>query len=136
MESYGKFKKHGTIHKFIDVAIEEALNSKLKNRHGCVIVCDGNIIGKGCNEYRKDGHYLSYNNCHGTRTKHAEMVAIKEVHSKGLKKKLKKATLIVVRLPNTYDSGHIHHTDCQNSKPCSECHKVIKKWNIRRVFHS
>lgn len=60
--------------RYMELAVREAYKSEMYNRHGCVIVVNGKIIGRGCNNYRtvfKDGIANSSCSCH------AEMDALR-----------------------------------------------------------
>lgn len=59
--------------KWIDVAIEEAIKSKHNQRHGCVIVKNGSIVGRGYNNGRCRHRDNLTNGC---TTCHAEAAAI------------------------------------------------------------
>lgn len=132
---------------FINKAMKQAFQSKLAYQHGCVIVHNGTVVGEGCNEYRKSGYVSTYANKCETFTKHAEMSALQDMHYRGhnCKKLLPKSTLIVVRLPkkckigteiNIYSYENVSANECVNSKPCRECQKVLKKWNMGSIYHT
>jgi tRNA(Arg) A34 adenosine deaminase TadA len=60
---------------FINEAFNQALLSPCQMRHGCVVVTNGRIVGRGFNHYRtssKDG--FVHNSC----TCHAEISAIRD----------------------------------------------------------
>lgn len=128
-----------TLRVFFNEAIEIAKKSPVKHRHGCVIIYENKIIGKGYNTYRKSGNYLIYKDINGTLTKHAEIMAIfdvcKEIGYKKWKKIASKCTLIVVRLPEK-QCENITLDECMNSKPCKECNKKINKDNIGIIYYS
>lgn len=59
-------------YKFIDEAIQLAHNSPCFCQHGCVLVRNGKIIGRGYNNYNSSQHSDSCNSIH------AEVDAIKQ----------------------------------------------------------
>ena len=63
------------MYKYIDEAATEANKSSEARRHGCVIVDNGKIIGRGHNNYRtqsRDGFIRGMCSCH------AEISAIRD----------------------------------------------------------
>lgn len=53
--------------RFISVACNVAMQSQMLQRHGCVAVVNGKIVGSGCNDYRnysKDGMLSNCCSCH------------------------------------------------------------------------
>jgi|TARA_Y100000389_G_scaffold5557_1_gene5318 deoxycytidylate deaminase len=68
-----------TDQKYLEVAKYEAEKSPCAQRHGCIAVMGGNIIGRGYNHYRcqsSDGFVKNQCTCH------AEMAALREVYKK------------------------------------------------------
>tara|TARA_X000000368_G_scaffold419090_1_gene422333 strand:- start:1366 stop:1617 length:252 start_codon:yes stop_codon:yes gene_type:complete len=52
---------------FISAACDVAMKSDMLQRHGCVAVVNGKIVGSGCNNYRnysKDGIISQCCSCH------------------------------------------------------------------------
>lgn len=105
----------------IDRAVTLAHKSTMTQRHGAVIVKNGEIIGEGYN------HHAQYM-CHSWSC-HAEVDAIMSLRSKD-RKQLNDATLIVVRV------GGKGGNQIKHSKPCEGCKKAIEKAGIKRVFYS
>lgn len=106
-----------------DRAIALAKKSTMTQRHGAVIVKNGEIIGEG---YNHVATYLSHSfSCH------AEVAAILSLKKKS-KKYLEDCTMIVVRISNhTLSPQHL-----KMSKPCERCTQEIIKHGIRKVFYS
>lgn len=106
-----------------DRAVCLAKKSTMNQRHGAVIVKNGEIIGEGFNHIAT---YMSHSwSCH------AEMAAILSLRNKN-KKYLEDCTMIVVRVSN-------HTTIPQHlklSKPCCKCTEQIIKHGIRKTFYS
>tara|TARA_B110000305_G_scaffold230803_1_gene283466 strand:+ start:934 stop:1185 length:252 start_codon:yes stop_codon:yes gene_type:complete len=53
--------------RFISAACNIAMESQMLQRHGCVAVVSGKIVGTGCNNYRnysKDGMLSNCCSCH------------------------------------------------------------------------
>jgi len=61
--------------RYIDLAIREAYKSEMYTRHGCVIVVNGKIIGRGHNNYRTT---FSDNPMKNGCSCHAEMDALRK----------------------------------------------------------
>jgi len=135
------YASQNCINEFVDNAIVEAHKSPLHQKHGCVIVYNGNIIGKGFNKYRKSGYGYRRGKINGSRTLHAEICAImdafKNYSMKQWKKIIEKCVLIVVRLPTKYkDINEVTKHECMSSAPCVNCERTIKRMNIPIVIHS
>lgn len=64
---------------FLSLARNEAEFSPCLQRHGCVAVLNGTVIGKGCNYYRSHSSDGFINN---TCSCHAEISALREVYKK------------------------------------------------------
>lgn len=105
--------------KFIQIAIEEALKSSMRHRHGAVIIYRNKIIGKGYNKYdlyfKKDSVY----------SRHAEFEAIKNCKNKKL---IPHSCLLVIRIGMNKETRMSH--------PCSKCMKLINKVGIRKTIYS
>jgi len=108
----------------------ESKKSEMRNKHGCVIVNNGEIIARGYNKYRYNFLYTKY----GTDTKkgctiHAEIDAI----TKCDKQSLRGSILYVVRFDRKTD-GLLY------SAPCHNCEKVlnkmIDKYGMHKVYFS
>jgi deoxycytidylate deaminase len=112
-------KKH---QKFIDAAIDEALKSSMRFKHGCVISFHNNIIAKGHN-YRKS-RVVGF-------SIHAEEAAVNELITRKWAGSVKRQNLhlYVVRVRK---NGNV----C-NSKPCRMCSKRIYQIQcISKIFYS
>ena len=113
--------------KYIEEALREAIKSKLKQRHGAVLIHRNKIIARGHNKYLRSGN--TYKDAEGElRTTHAEADVISQVP----REILQNCTLIVVRLPldRNISFSEIDIADCQNSAPCARCEELIKKSKI------
>ena len=120
--------------RYLDAAKMEAIKSPCLQKHGCIAVINGNILGKGHNHYRtntRDGFVK--NSC----TCHAEMAALRDAYKNlNLKgdfnfsnvKKFKKITIYITRIDKT--------NNCKESGPCMDCLGVIKKLKIKRIIYS
>lgn len=106
-----------------DRAIALAKKSTMNQRHGAVIIKNGEIIGEGYN------HVASYmSHCFSC---HAEVAAILSLKNKS-KRFLEDATMVVVRISNhTLSPQHL-----KLSKPCERCTQEIIKHGIGKVFYS
>ena len=59
---------------FLNAAFNQALLSPCQMRHGCVVVANGRILGKGYNHYRTKSSDKIINGC----SCHAEMAALRD----------------------------------------------------------
>jgi len=124
------------------LAVESALNSDVKkSRHGAVIIYKGDVIGIGFNFYNNlptDIHNYGYE-IHGSRTTHAEIMAIYDVHRKGYncRKILPKCSILVIRIPvSSSDPDEISFDDCNLSYPCKTCLHVLDRWGLNKIYCS
>lgn len=102
---------------YINEASNLARKSVMVKQHGCVLVHNSQIVGKG---YNKPAPQLKIQ-----RSIHAEVAAICD--AKRNMASLKNCTLYVVRISN----GKL-----AKSLPCEHCEKFIKKHEIPIVFFS
>ena len=99
-----------------------ASKSTMNQRHGAIIVKNGEIVGEGCN-------YTAKWMCHPYSV-HAEVAALLSVPKRNRHRKyLEDSTMLVIRI-----SGKDKH--CNFSAPCDNCKKEIEKYGIKRVFYS
>lgn len=110
---------------FLDRAAKVALKSPMTHKHGCVIVCDGEIIAEGYNFY--------YTHMFHKFSIHAEVDALNKLKRKALSKKsLHDCELYVVRIAQALSFQHC----LMYSKPCNDCQKAIRKSGVKRVYYS
>lgn len=106
-------------------AVVLAKKSTMTQRHGAVIVKNGEIVGEGFNHITT---YMSHSySCHAEV---AALLSLKKEHKS--KKFLNDATMIVVRISN----NHCTPNHLKLSKPCENCTKEIIKSGISKVFFS
>lgn len=118
--------------KFFEIAKYYALRSNMTNKHGCIITKNGKIISYGYNHYQSKmkSFYikgLDTNIC----ALHAEMHALEKLYnSYTFKNKFfNKCNIYVVRISNTTK-------EYLNSKPCSNCIKILKYYNLSKTYYS
>lgn len=102
---------------YINEARNLAKKSVMVKQHGCVLVHNNQIVGKG---YNKPAPELKIQ-----RSIHAEVAAICD--AKRNMTSLKQCSLYVVRVSNG---------ELARSLPCKHCEKFINKHNIPIVFFS
>ena len=112
--------------KFITIAIKEAKNSELLQKHGSILICDEKIFS-GYN------HFTDHKNSIAI---HAEEHAIRRFISwcrtkyfsdSYIRRKLRKSLLITIRVKG----------DCiKCSAPCRDCIKLIKNYEIKQIIYS
>tara|TARA_B110000285_G_scaffold175383_1_gene196717 strand:+ start:247 stop:744 length:498 start_codon:yes stop_codon:yes gene_type:complete len=103
-------------------ATKEAWRSTLPMKHGCIAVCGGKIVAKGCNNYRtfsKDGLIENCCSCH------AEVDVLRKCIKQNVKSKI---NLYVVRIS---DKG-----EYRNSAPCNKCVTLLKQHNVKMIIYS
>lgn len=94
----------------------------IHQRHGCVVVKDGEIVAEGYNHHQTHlYHKFSI---------HAEVHALSKLR-KFNKKFISQCTLYVVRI-GTDNMGN----PLKFSKPCKDCTRAIEKSGIKRVYYS
>ena len=107
---------------YMRVACQEACKSLLHHKHGAVLVYKGEIISTGFNNFKSG-------KCVSLRSIHAEMDAIMKVRKiPNARNILKNCDIYVVRVNS--------ENDIIMSKPCCECSKLIRKFNLKRAFWS
>lgn len=102
---------------YINEAIKEAKKSCMVKKHGCVIIKNNKIIGKGYNEYIKN-----MNNIYSI---HAEKKAILNAKKNY---DLNNTILYVVRINN--------NNELDKSCPCQKCTNFILENNISKIYYS
>jgi len=125
---------------FMECARVEAAKSPCLFRHGAVAVVNGRILARGHNTYRTHSSDRFIRNC---CTCHAEISALRQMyrrhnhthaplHCDHLPRKaraeLKKVVLYVTR--------QTHQDETKPSAPCTECMKLIRALNIKRIVYS
>lgn len=103
---------------FLNAAIEEAKKSRMNKQHGCVIVSNNTIVGRGHN-FRKDDLKELY-------SIHAEVAAIHNINKQFINNK--NLVMYVVRIDKD--------ENLQRSIPCKNCERYILKKNFQKVYYS
>lgn len=107
--------------RFLDLAIKLAEESTAKQRHGCVVVQNGNIVSLGVNRDINNPLTLSAEHSKASSI-HAEVRALNKVSNP------KGAVVYVARLTPGGAIGL--------SAPCPECSFVIHSLGVKRVVHT
>lgn len=109
-----------------DVAKRCALQSKMKQKHGAVIILYGRVISYGWNHAIKGTTTGKGNDANSF---HAEVDALCRLQKK-YKALLPRCTMYVVRVaPN-------QEADFRNSKPCERCKRTIEAARIGKTIYS
>lgn len=122
---------------FKQETVDEAHKSDCSYQHGCVIVYQGKIIGRGYNYYRRAGNVIPLwgHNVHGSYMIHAEIAAICDAKKNGYSTKIfSKCHMYVARLPASKNPKIYNWCDCPNSHPCVNCYPIIKKLKFEFVY--
>lgn len=109
-------------YRYMSLACDQATKSPVLYKHGCIAVASGKIIARGYNNYRtysNDG--LIKNTC----TCHAEVDVLRKCVKQHIYKKIK---LYVTRIS--------HDNRILLSKPCYECYKIMKLFEIKHIIYS
>ena len=109
---------HNKHHNFLKIAAKEAQKSSMHSQHGAVIVHKGCVIALGYNKKYK--HF-------GLKSIHAEVDALNKLN-KSNKKILRESVIYIVRVGGP--------SIIKNSRPCSNCSKIITKWNLKAAYWS
>jgi len=125
---------------FMECALEEAEKSPCLFRHGAVAVVNGRILARGHNTYRTYSRDRFIRNC---CTCHAEIDVLRQVYKRNnpthaplhcahlprkARAELKKVVLYVTR--------QTQQDIMKPSAPCTECMKLIRTLNIKRIVYS
>ena len=108
--------------KYISYAIEASYFSEMAMKHGCVIVENNCIIGRGWNSYRtrfKDNFIGISCSCH------AEMNAFRQIKKRGRRSR---CNVYVIRRSS---GGYLN-----NSKPCYDCYQRMKDYGVKYIIYS
>lgn len=107
-----------------DRATQLANKSTMVQRHGAIIIKNGEIIGEGYN-------YHTNIFCHqwSVHSEVAALMSLKKQHK--TPKALQDAVMVVVRIGPPSKAGEL-----KNSKPCDRCREAIEKAGIKKVFYS
>jgi deoxycytidylate deaminase len=106
---------------FLDRAARMAMKSTMTQKHGCILVVNGEILSEGFN------HHFTHM-CHKFSI-HAEADALHK--AKRYKHILGDAELYVVRIATGKFDNCLKY-----SKPCCGCQEVILKYGIKKVYYS
>ena len=112
---------------YYNIAIDIALESEQHYKLGCVIIKNGQIICRNCNDKR------SRINGKNFVCIHAEVNCIHNLlkYEKN-QRKLKKYIIFVVRL----GKDELGNTILRNAKPCKYCTESIKKIGLKKILFS
>jgi deoxycytidylate deaminase len=110
----------------INIAFKQAQYSELLQKHGSVLICDDKIFTG----------YNHFTICKNSAAIHAEEDVIKRYinwcrtkyySDLYIRKKLKKAVLITIRVKNN---------NIRSSAPCRNCIEMIKNYEIKHIIYS
>lgn len=119
------------------LALGEAHQSMMSQKHGCIIIKNKKVIARGHNKNLSPIGLSPWEVFSSSKLRtykkgvsvHAEMDAI----NKCSRKDLRGSILIVVRLDKKTGT-------CAGSKPCSNCERVLKKmirdYGLKRIYFS
>lgn len=125
----------------MDLAIREAYKSEMYTRHGCVIVVNGKVIGRGFNNYRnqfKDTLITNGCSCHAEidalRNAFRNKKCIDTAYSTSINHKTRcgkqgrlRQTLTKTFKINIYVACIMPDGQLHNSTPCTDCFNTFKE---------
>ena len=110
--------------------LDEAKESPMLFRHGCIATYGGKVIAKGCNTYKNySSRDMFLDKCCSC---HAEINVLRKIYNANKYKKrkldriMKKTTLYISR----YSSNH----SSTDSAPCAACLSMIKQFKIKKII--
>jgi tRNA(Arg) A34 adenosine deaminase TadA len=136
-------------HRFMQMAIYEAINSPILMRHGCIAVINGKIIARGFNTDRchsRDGLLNQSWCCHAeidVLRKVIRMLSgtpttrISSLHDTQHLPDLSKITLYIARAPPRLTCDTVMETGnvmpFKSSAPCTRCATIIRTLRIKHI---
>jgi len=108
--------------KYANIAFNEASNSNMTMKHGCIAVRSGRIIAKGHNStrtYSNDGYINMCCSCH------AEIDVLRKCHKMKIYDKI---NLYIIRRTSQGEYSH--------SAPCIACYETMKLFKIKNIIFS
>lgn len=105
------------LNKFMLEAIHIANSSKCRYRHGCVVVSNGQIVGKATNKLVGDQSKTSWRKSHV----HAEIAALNEAGDRAIG-----SVVYVARIRKDGTPA--------DSKPCKKCESQLTKRKVKKVL--
>lgn len=112
--------------KEIKIAKENAIKSDLLQKHGSVLICNGQIF-TGYNHFTFGKNFITVHAEEDAICKFINMCRQKYWPDTYIRKKLKKATLITIRVKND---------EIKCSAPCSNCLQMIRNYEIKHIIYS
>jgi deoxycytidylate deaminase len=103
-------------HRFLQMAMGVALESKCRFRHGAVVVKHGTVLGSSPNIYKNDPKNVDYQHSQI----HAEIAALKKAGWPS------RVTVYVARV-NGFGTARL-------SKPCANCQEVLDAHKVKVVW--
>lgn len=113
------YYRSGRDARYLKRAYELAQTSKCRQRHGAVVIQNGNVVSVGVNKDRNIVNNLDESHVKAHGSIHAEVAALSKVANP------KGCVVYVARAMNSGVPG--------NSKPCPRCEKYLDDAGVRRV---
>lgn len=112
--------------KEIEIAKENAIKSDLLHKHGSVLICNGQIF-TGYNHFIPGKNSITIHAEEDAIQKFINMCRKKYWSDTYIRKKLKKAQLITIRVKND---------EIKCSAPCKNCIQMIRNYEIKHIIYS
>ena len=109
-------------------SLDEAQNSRLYYRHGCVATCGGKIIAKGCNTHKNYSSDEFMDECCSC---HAEINVLRQIYYQHRRNKRKLNRIF--KNTTLYISRYSTDKRSCTSAPCIDCLRMIKRHNIKKI---
>lgn len=110
----------------IQMAIEQARKSDLTQKHGSILVCNDQVFA-GYNHFAGHRSNFAIHAEEHVIRRYLEWCRTKYFSDNYIRRKLKKAVLITIRVKN--DS-------IKCSAPCRDCIELIKRFEIKHIIYS
>lgn len=105
--------------KYLNLAVNMAGASEMKQQHGAVVVKGGRVLALGINKLKNHPEIISeYNKC----SVHAEADALSRVKNPA------GCTVYVARINNSGDTMF--------SRPCDNCHRLMVSLGVSKVVYT
>ena len=108
--------------RYLKLAVNAALSSKERRKHGAVVVKSNRVLGIGVNKFRNHPDIIPEHLIKTSCSTHAEIDALNKT------KNTKGATIYVARVNNLGDSMF--------SRPCNYCYRAIREAGIKEVVYT
>ena len=108
--------------RYLKLAVNAALSSKERRKHGAVIVKSNRVLSIGVNKFRNHPDIIPEPFIKQVCSVHAEVDALKKIGD------ARNATIYVARVNN--------QNKPMMSRPCNNCYSVIREAGIKNIVYT